>query len=291
MICTGGLGPTPDDLTTETLAEAFQTPLEERPEVLADIQAKLSQRGRNMADNNRKQALLPVGASVLPNPGGTAPGMIWSPKPGFTLITFPGVPAEMQSMWEQTAVPWLLEQGITAGTYRSRLLRFWGIAESALAEQVAPFLNQENPTVAPYAGRGEVKLRITACANSAAAADALIEPVETELRCIGGRHCFGADGDSLASVVLDLLKQRGQTLAVAESCSGGGVGAALTAVPGSSSVFLGGVIAYANAIKQRLLDVPANLLEQHGAVSEPVATAMRLGRGRERRGRPRRRHH
>jgi nicotinamide-nucleotide amidase len=277
LICTGGLGPTPDDLTTETLAEAFQTPLEERPEVLADIQAKLSQRGRSMADNNRKQALLPVGASVLPNPGGTAPGMIWSPKPDFTLITFPGVPAEMQSMWEQTAVPWLLEQGITAGTYRSRLLRFWGIAESALAEQVAPFLNQENPTVAPYAGRGEVKLRITACANSAAAADALIEPVETELRCIGGRHCFGADGDSLASVVLDLLKQRGQTLAVAESCSGGGVGAALTAVPGSSSVFLGGVIAYANAIKQRLLDVPANLLEQHGAVSEPVAMAMAAG--------------
>ncbi|WP_341886420.1 competence/damage-inducible protein A [Synechococcus sp. UW140] len=277
LICTGGLGPTPDDLTTETLAAAFNAPLEERSEVLADIKAKLSARGRPMAANNCKQALLPAGATVLGNPLGTAPGMIWSPLENFSLLTFPGVPAEMQAMWEQTAVPWLQQQGLTSGIFRSRLLRFWGIAESSLAEQVAPFLEQQNPTVAPYAGRGEVKLRITAWADNGEAADALIAPVEQQLRQIGGSNYFGADGDSLASVVLACLRERGETLAVAESCTSGGVGAALGAVPGASDVFLGGVIAYANGIKQTLLGVPADTLANHGAVSEAVAIAMAEG--------------
>ncbi|WP_288917450.1 competence/damage-inducible protein A, partial [uncultured Synechococcus sp.] len=277
LICTGGLGPTPDDLTTETLAAAFNAPLEERSEVLADIKAKLSARGRPMAANNCKQALLPAGATVLSNPLGTAPGMIWSPLENFSLLTFPGVPAEMQAMWEQTAVPWLQQQGLTSGIFRSRLLRFWGIAESSLAEQVAPFLEQQNPTVAPYAGRGEVKLRITAWADNGEAADALIAPVEQQLRQIGGSNYFGADGDSLASVVLACLRERGETLAVAESCTSGGVGAALGAVPGASDVFLGGVIAYANGIKQTLLGGPADTLANHGAVSEAVAIAMAQG--------------
>ena len=277
LICTGGLGPTPDDLTTETMAAAFNAPLEERSEVLADIKAKLSARGRPMAANNCKQALLPAGATVLSNPLGTAPGMIWSPLENFSLLTFPGVPAEMQAMWEQTAVPWLQQQGLTSGIFRSRLLRFWGIAESSLAEQVAPFLEQQNPTVAPYAGRGEVKLRITAWADNGEAADALIAPVEQQLRQIGGSNYFGADGDSLASVVLACLRERGETLAVAESCTSGGVGAALGAVPGASDVFLGGVIAYANGIKQTLLGVPADTLANHGAVSEAVAIAMAEG--------------
>lgn len=277
LICTGGLGPTPDDLTTETLAAAFDAPLEERSEVLADIKAKLDVRGRPMAANNCKQALLPAGATVLSNPLGTAPGMIWSPLPNFSLLTFPGVPAEMQAMWEQTAVPWLQKQGLTSGIFRSKLLRFWGIAESSLAEQVAPFLEQQNPTVAPYAGRGEVKLRVTAWADDAAAADALIAPVEQQLRQIGGNYFFGADSDSLASVVIAALRQRGETLAVAESCTSGGVGAALGAVPGASDVFIGGVIAYANQIKEQLLGVPTQTLISDGAVSEAVAIAMAEG--------------
>ena len=105
-VCTGGLGPTPDDLTTETLAACFGVPLEERPEVLADLEAKLRARGRSLGVSNRKQALLPQGAEVLPNPTGTAPGIIWTPQPGFTVLTFPGVPSEMRAMWQQTAVPW-----------------------------------------------------------------------------------------------------------------------------------------------------------------------------------------
>ena len=277
LICTGGLGPTPDDLTTEALAAAFGAPLQERPEVWVDIQAKLAGRGRPIAASNRKQALLPEGAALLPNPTGTAPGLIWSPRPGFTVLTFPGVPAELRAMWIGTAVPWLRDQGVEGGVFESRLLRFWGIGESSLAEQVADLLELANPTVAPYAGAGEVKLRLTARAATSEAARQLLAPVEADLRARTGSLCFGTDSDSLASVVLERLRQRGETLAVAESCTGGGLGGALAAVPGASDGFLGGVISYANAMKQILLGVPAELLATHGAVSDPVAIAMAEG--------------
>ena len=286
LITTGGLGPTPDDLTTEAIAAAFETPLAERPEVWADIQAKLAARGRPVTPSLRRQAQLPLGAELLPNATGSAPGMIWRPDPdrlpfpvqaGFTVLTFPGVPSEMRAMWTATAVPWLQRSGLAEGVFASRMLRFWGVAESSLAEQVADLLEGANPTVAPYAGAGEVKLRLTARASSQAEAQALLEPVEVEIRTRAGQACFGADDDSLAAVVLELLRRRGQTLAVAESCTGGGLGAALAAVPGASDVFLGGVIAYANAVKQALLGVPAPLLEAHGAVSDPVAECMAEG--------------
>ena len=277
LITTGGLGPTPDDLTTEALAAAFDTPLQERPEIWAEIQARLAARGRPCAASNRRQALLPVGAELLPNPTGTAPGIIWSPRPDFTLITFPGVPSEMRAMWRATAEPWLRAAGLAEGVFASRMLHFWGVAESSLAEQMADLLEQANPTVAPYAGAGGVKLRLTARADSAAAAAALLAPLEAEIRARSGSSCFGVDDDSLASVVLEQLRRRGQTLAVAESCTGGGLGASLAAVPGASDVLLGGVIAYANAVKQGLLGVPAELLAAHGAVSDPVALAMAEG--------------
>ncbi|MFZ9570341.1 MAG: competence/damage-inducible protein A [Vulcanococcus sp.] len=277
LITTGGLGPTPDDLTTEALAAAFGTPLVENAQAWLDIQAKLSARGRSCAPSNRRQALIPEGAELLPNPTGTAPGVIWSPKPGFTVMTFPGVPSEMRAMWQATAAPWLRQSGLTSGVFASRMLQFWGVSESALAEQMADLLEGSNPTVAPYAGAGEVKLRITAQAETPAAAEQLLAPVEAEIRARTGSSCFGCDGESLASVVLERLRQRGETLAVAESCTGGGLGAFLAAVPGASDVFLGGVIAYANSVKQGLLEVPLALLETHGAVSDPVAQAMAEG--------------
>ena len=277
LITTGGLGPTPDDLTTEAIAAAFATPLAERPEVWADIQAKLAARGRPVTPSLRRQALLPVGAELLPNATGSAPGMIWSPKPGFTILTFPGVPSEMRAMWQATAVPWLQGSGLAAGVFGSRMLRFWGVSESSLVEQVADLLESANPTVAPYAGAGEVKLRLTARAASIAGAEALLEPVEAEIRARAGMACYGRDDDSLASVVLEQLRRRGQSLAVAESCTGGGVGAALAAVPGASDVFRGGVIAYANTVKHQLLAVPAGILQTWGAVSDPVAQAMAEG--------------
>ena len=277
LITTGGLGPTPDDLTTESLAAAFGTPLRERPELWEEIQAKLSTGGRPVAPSNRRQAFLPEGAEVLPNPLGSAPGMIWSPKPGFTVLTFPGVPSEMRAMFTQTAEPWLRLHGGAAGVFVSRVLRFSGIGESNLAEQVADLFTGSNPTVAPYASLGDVKLRLTACADSQAEAEALLDPLEADLRQRTGVLCYGRDDDSLASAVLDQLGRKQQTLAVAESCTGGGIGAALTAVPGSSSVFAGGVIAYSNAVKQRQLGVSAELLDQHGAVSDAVVMAMARG--------------
>jgi nicotinamide-nucleotide amidase len=277
LITTGGLGPTPDDLTTEAIAAAFGAPLVEHPQVWAEIQARLAARGRPCAASNRRQAFLPEGAALLPNPTGTAPGMIWSPRPDFTILTFPGVPSEMRAMWQATAAPWLQASGLAEGVFASRMLHFWGVGESNLAEQMADLLEGTNPTVAPYAGSGEVKLRITARAATAVAAEQLLEPVEAEIRARTGALCFGVDEASLASVLLEQLRRRGQTLAVAESCTGGGLGAALAAVPGASDVLLGGVIAYANSVKQGLLGVPAALLEAHGAVSDPVARAMAEG--------------
>jgi nicotinamide-nucleotide amidase len=277
LVTTGGLGPTPDDLTTEAIAAAFDTELVEHPGVWADIQAKLQQRGRSAEVSLRRQALLPRGASLLPNPTGTAPGMIWTPRPGFTVLTFPGVPSEMEVMWQATAEPWLRASGLACGVFASRMLHFWGVSESGLAERVADLLALDNPTVAPYAGAGEVRLRITAHAADAPAAAALLAPVEAELRARTGRCCFGVDGQSLAAVVLERLQQRGETVAVAESCTGGGIGAALAAVPGASQAFLGGVIAYANSVKQQLLSVPETLLVDQGAVSDAVVAAMAEG--------------
>jgi len=277
LILTGGLGPTPDDLTTETLAAFFDAPLLEDPEIWADIERKLAHRDLPPSPSNRKQALIPAGAQVLPNPLGSAPGIIWHPYPDLTILTFPGVPIEMQRMWQETAIPYLRQQGWGQTIIYSRVLRFWGIAESALAEKVAPLLNSVNPTVAPYAGQGEARLRITTQATSEAAAQAQIAPVEAQLRQLTGLDCYGADEESLAAVVGQLLQARGETLAVAESCTGGGLGQMITAVAGSSGYFLGGIIAYDNQVKTALLGVAAADLAQWGAVSASVAKQMAAG--------------
>lgn len=277
LIFTGGLGPTPDDLTTETLADFFQAPLIERSEVLEDIAQKFARRGRQMSPSNRKQALLPEGAEILPNPTGSAPGMIWQPRPGLTILTFPGVPSEMKVMWQQTAVPYLRSQGWGQDIIYSRTLRFWGIAESTLAEKVSEQLALRNPTVAPYAGKGEVRLRISAKAATEAEAMQLIAPVQQQIQDIAGLDYYGVDDDSLASVVGQLLQQAGQTIAVAESCTGGGLGEFLTRVPGSSTYFRGGVISYDNQVKVDLLGVNSTDLEQQGAVSDAVAQQMAVG--------------
>ena len=277
LIFTGGLGPTPDDLTTEAIADFFGVPLIEREDVLEDIAQKFASRGREMTPSNRKQALIPKGAEVLPNPGGTAPGIIWQPRADLTILTFPGVPTEMKQMWQETAIPYLKSQGWGKEIIYSRTLRFWGIGESALAEKVAPYLNQPNPTVAPYAGQGEVRLRVSARATSEAEAQQLIEPVAQQLQNIAGLHYYGNDSDTLASVVGQLLTDADETLSVAESCTGGGLGSMLTEVPGSSSYFLGGVISYDNSVKASVLGVSQSDLYTLGAVSKAVAKQMALG--------------
>jgi nicotinamide-nucleotide amidase len=277
LIFTGGLGPTPDDLTTESIASYFNTPLVEFPEVIADIQQKFAQHGREMSPSNRKQALQPEGAALLPNQMGTAPGMIWQPREGLTILTFPGVPREMHRMWRDTAVSFLKTQGYGQNTIYSRSLRFFGVSESALAEKVNHLFNSTNPTVAPYAGDGEVRLRISARAVSADAANALIEPIAEEIKQIAGIAYYGTDQDTLASVVGELLRAKGQTLSVAESCTGGGLGQMLTDIPGSSDYFIGGIISYADRVKIDLLGVNPDDLAAEGAVSEIVARQMAVG--------------
>jgi nicotinamide-nucleotide amidase len=277
LIFTGGLGPTPDDLTCETIADFFGVPLVEDPEIIQDIAEKFAQRGRVMSPSNRKQALIPQGATILPNPTGTAPGIIWQPRPGLTIFTFPGVPSELYPMWQETAVPFLKSQGWGQEIIYSRSLRFWGIGESALAEKVADYLNLTNPTVAPYAGKGEVRLRVSAKATNPAAAEDLIAPIEKQLIEIAGLDYYGADEENLAIVVGKLLRQSGETLSVAESCTGGGLGQMLTEISGSSDYFWGGVIAYDNSVKVRMLGVNSEDLDKFGAVSATVAEQMAVG--------------
>jgi nicotinamide-nucleotide amidase len=277
LLFTGGLGPTPDDLTHATLADFFGVPLVEHPEIWADITCKFAQRGRALTHNNRKQALLPTGAAVLTNRAGSAPGIIWQPRPSVTLLTFPGVPSEMKQMWHEVAIPYLKQQGWTKHTVHSRTLKFWGISESALAEKVNFLFDSPNPTVAPYANWGEVKLRISAFADSTTAAEQMIAPVEQQLRHIGGLDCYGSDDDTLATVVGGLLQQHNATLSVAESCTGGGLGAMLTEASGSSAYFWGGVISYDNSVKVQGLGVDPEALAQHGAVSPIVAEQMAAG--------------
>lgn len=285
LIFTGGLGPTPDDLTTEAIATFFGATLESKPELIADIKAKFQARGREMSENNLKQALIPQGAQILPNLAGTAPGMIWQPfrekeshpQQALTILTFPGVPSEMKQMWQDTAVPFLQSQGWGQEIIYSRMMRFRGIGESDLAQKVNHLFALTNPTVAPYASKGEVRLRIATKATNPELANQLINPIAEEIKAIAGDDYFGNNEDTLASVVGKLLTAQKQTISVAESCTGGGLGGMLTEVPGSSTYFYGGVIAYSNQIKINQLGVSPQTLEKYGAVSSPVAQEMAQG--------------
>ncbi|MGF1602808.1 MAG: competence/damage-inducible protein A [Thermosynechococcaceae cyanobacterium] len=277
IIFTGGLGPTPDDLTTDAIATFFQAPLIERPEIIADIQQKFAHSPHALSANNRKQALLPEGAEILPNETGSAPGLIWEPRSGLTLLTFPGVPSEMKDMWQKTAEPYLRGQGWGETQIHSRVLRFFGIPESNLAEKIAPVFDLVDPTVAPYAIHGEARLRLSTRAVSEAAAQAIMAPVEQQIRQQCGADCYGTDEDTLASVVGQLLRQRQETIAVAESCTGGGIGQRLTAIPGSSGYFVGSLVAYANSSKVALLNVQSQTLDTYGSVSAEVAEQMAVG--------------
>ena len=285
LIFTGGLGPTPDDLTTEAIANYFGATLESKPELIKDIQDKFASRGREMSENNLKQALIPQGAEILPNLAGTAPGMIWQPfrekethpQHSLTILTFPGVPSEMKQMWQDTAVPFLKSQGWGEEIIYSRMMRFRGIGESNLAQKVNHLFDLTNPTVAPYASKGEVRLRIAAKAKTPELAAQLINPVAEEIKAIAGDDYFGNNEDTIASVVGKLLSEKKQTISVAESCTGGGLGGMLTEVAGSSNYFYGGVIAYSNQIKINQLDVSPQTLEQYGAVSPQVAEEMAKG--------------
>ena len=276
VITTGGLGPTPDDLTIKSIASAFNTELKEDYSVISDLEKKLGSKNINLPKSTKKQALIPIGAEVIPNSIGTAPGIIWEPIEGFTVITFPGVPKELKEMW-QTSINWLKKGELSQQYIVNRILMFTGIKESSLTDKLGSLMNSTNPTLATYASIGEIKLHITAKAKSNKEGIDIISPIESKIKKLTDQNCFSDKEESLASVVIKLLKERNQKLAISESCTGGGLGAELTRVSGASEVFLGGIIAYNNSIKRNLLNVSEPILKKYGAVSAEVVEAMAKG--------------
>ena len=274
VITTGGLGPTSDDLTNECLGLAAGRQMVEYPEARRHVDEMFARFGREPTSSNYKQALFPEGSRLIPNPLGTAMGALLE-LDGALVATFPGVPIEMKRMFEETLEPFIKPR--TEGSIVSRTLWFTGIGESALAEKVQDLLDASDPTVAPLAGQGKVRLRVTARAASLEEAEKRIEPVAEEILNRLKKYYFGEDDETLEGVVGRLLTEKGATLALAESCTGGLLAKRLTDRGGSSAYFVEGVVTYSNEAKERLLGVPHELLVEHGAVSEPVACAMAEG--------------
>ena len=276
VITTGGLGPTRDDMTKREVAAVFGKALELDETVLRSLEDRFRRLGRAMPAVNRTQAEVPEGATVLPNPRGTAPGL-WVEAEARVVVMLPGVPSEMRGLLVEEVLPRLAARS-SGRVVRSRSVRTTGIAESALAERVGAIEEEIAPLTLAYLPSAEgVDLRVTAWGLHEAEAERRLSQVATLLRERAGEHSYGADGADLAAVVLDQLRARNARLVVAESCTGGLLSARITAVPGASSVFIGGVVAYDDVVKSGMLDVPPELLEQHGAVSEQVVSAMAEG--------------
>jgi len=277
LVTTGGLGPTPDDLTTEAIAKSFNVSLFERPHLWDEIKQKLP--NSNLQDDSsslRKQCFFPKNAQIINNPRGTAPGMIWEPIKGFTILTFPGVPSEMKTMWKETAYDFIKTKFSDSYSFFSNTLKFTGIGESSVAEKINDLLNLKNPTVAPYANLGEVKLRITARAKNHLEAKNIIKPVKEKLKKDFSKFIFGEDNDTLPSVLIKELTERNQTIVFAESCTGGLLSSSLTSISGSSQVFQGSIVSYSNELKNSLLNISKEKLTKYGAVSEEVCEAMAI---------------
>ena len=276
VLTTGGLGPTRDDITKKVVAELFDAPLEFDESVWQALLARFARLERKPAESNRSQAEVPRGATVLPNRWGTAPGLWLEGKAGLAIM-LPGVPLEMRRLLEHEVLPRLAQRG-EPSVIRSLLVRTSGIPESTLAEKVGNIEAEVAPiTLAYLPGLDGVDLRLSAWGFTPDEANRRLKAAAALLRQRAGESVYGEGDSDLAALVLERARSLGVRLAVAESCTGGLVGARLTEVPGSSDVFVGGVIAYDNALKRDLLGVPEALLAEHGAVSEPVARAMASG--------------
>jgi nicotinamide-nucleotide amidase len=276
VIVCGGLGPTQDDITREAIAEVMGVELVRDESIIEVIRAMFGSRGREMPENNLRQADVPAGGTAIPNPRGTAPGLI-CPVGDRVILATPGVPHEMRAMMEAAVIPELQARAGTTATILSRTLRTWGMSESGLAEAVASRLDaleaSGNPTIAFLASGIEgIKVRITAKAADGPTAHALLDAEEAELRGVLGNYVFGVDDETMETAVARLLVERGLTLAVAESVTGGLVGARLTAVPGASDWFKGAIVSYDSQVKYGVLGVP-----EGPVVTGEAATAMAEG--------------
>lgn len=277
IITIGGLGPTQDDLTKESIAEALGERMVTDPESEKAIRELFERRGIHIVPSNMKQALRPESGIAIPNDMGTAPGLVVE-KGGKTVIALPGPPGEFIPMVEGFVIPYLSRKSTGApAVIVSKTLRVSGIGESAAEERISDLIGGKNPTIAPYAKSSEVHFRITAKASDRETALDMIAGLETQARERLGDYVYGTDDETLESVVVRMLVERGLKLALAESCTGGMVANRITNVPGSSEAFLAGVVAYSNKAKTDFLDVPGGLIEVYGAVSPKVAEAMAAG--------------
>lgn len=275
LITTGGLGPTCDDLTKVAVARAFGKELVFHEETAQRIRDRFAAMGRPLTENNYQQAMVPQGATVLPNDWGTAPGVAFQAE-GTHVILLPGPPRECEQMFRHRVVPYLKQ--FADGVIVSRTVKTFGIGESAAEAQLRELMNAlHNPTLAPYAKPTGTELRITAHAATEAEALARIAPVEQQVKERLGDKVIGVDVSSLEEVCLALLKEQGLTVGTAESCTGGLISKLLTDLPGSSAAFRGGIVSYTNEVKEGVLGVPRALLTEYGAVSPQVAEAMALG--------------
>lgn len=274
VITTGGLGPTKDDLTKETACAALGVKLELHQPSYEHLAEILNQSGRQMTESQKKQAYLPQGCTVLHNAKGTAPGFAIT-KDDKTLIMLPGPPREMTAMFESGVRPYLTK-GEVQELY-SRRVRVMEIGESDCADALSDLLDGKNPTVATYAKDVETEIRITVSADDASTAEVMLSPVVDEVCRRMGDYVYGIDVTSIEQQVSQMLRERGMTIATAESCTGGLIAKSLTDLAGASEVFGFGTVTYANEAKTKLLGVPADMLEQKGAVSPEVAKAMAEG--------------
>lgn len=276
VLITGGLGPTQDDRTRHALAAAMNARLVENPDSWRRIQDYFTQRSYNLTPANRRQALVPTGANMIPNACGTAPGLS-AELTGACIYCMPGVPAEMKAMYMASVEPEL--RNVSSGRVSlTRTLLTFGEGEAAVGELIADLMAPgRNPQVGTLASEAVIGIRVTANGDAHQEARALLERDVNEIRRRLGDLVFGRDSETLADAAGRLLTQHRKTIAVAESCTGGLLAKMLTDVPGSSEYFLEGVVTYSNAAKVRLLDVPSALIERFGAVSAQVAESMALG--------------
>lgn len=276
VILSGGLGPTEDDLTRESVAQALDRKLVFRPEIAESIEQRFLAMKRKMAEVNKRQAFVVEGADVLPNDRGTAPGQ-WVEESGAVVMLLPGPPHELKAMFERQCLP-RLTRIVPRQAIRTVLLRVTGMSESDLDTLIAPvYKKYENPATTILAANGDLQVHLRARCATVEDADALLAEVAGPVELLLGDRVYSRTGDPLEAVVGEMLRKNGATVSVAESATGGMLGERITSVPGSSEYFAGGFITYTNAMKVDLLGVPPEVIERFGAVSKETAEAMAAG--------------
>jgi nicotinamide-nucleotide amidase len=276
VVLTGGLGPTEDDVTRQAVAQALGRELVFSQEICDRIEERFRRRQRKMAEINKRQAYVVEGAEALPNPNGTAPGQ-WIAQDGRVVILLPGPPGELKSLFANECIPRLMKL-LPSQVIRARFYRVTGFTESDLDALIAPvYTKYTNPATTILASPGDIQIHLRARCGSPGDAERLLAEVGDPIEALLGRHLYSRNGESLEAIVGALLRERGATLSIAESCTGGMVGERITSVAGSSDYFVGGFVTYTDRMKTDLLGVDPALIAEHTAVSKEISRAMAQG--------------